>query len=38
MRANPKAGKAFTEGNNESDEDIVYDEHGNASKGKSELS
>ena len=33
MKANPKAGKAFTEGDSEGEEDIVYDEQGNATKG-----
>jgi len=35
MKANPKAGKAFTEGNSSGEEDIVYDPDGNATKATS---
>ena len=38
MKANPKAGKAFTEGVSSDEEtDIVYDEEGNAKKVKKEI-
>ena len=37
MKSNPHAGKAFTEGNSSGEEDIVYDNDGNATKVKKEI-